>query len=380
MISLRNFARTAQLSFLTVFLLFGLLSACGSAETPTQPVEAASEVPTQVPTEPAPTSAPHTDTPTPEPGVEPTQAGLVLSAQLMPVQDEPVLIRGEAGEWDSVVMRFPYVLYAAGTYHLFYEARQEFGQSSLAIGYAFSEDGLHWEKHPDNPIFSAAGSGFDSQAVARPVVSVDDAGTWTMYYTGSNPGGVEAIGRATSTSPSGPWDRAETPLLQSGPPGAWDEELILADQAVEIQGQNYLYYSGRAASGQSAMIGLAISSDGLEWTKYNDPSNDGTSALFAESDPILINDQGWDRSAVWTPNIFSIDAGWMMIYNAEGSLGIAVSADGIDWIKYEGNPIHRDASLFHPAVVRRDDGSYWIYYRNLSDESMHLLEAIIQVD
>ncbi len=69
-----------------------------------------------------------------------------------------------------------------------------------------------------------------------------------------------------------------------------------------------------------------------------------------------------------------------MIYNAEGSLGLAFSLDGISWEKYEGNPIHRDSSLFHPAVIRKEDGSYWIYYGNLRDESLHLLEGFIQID
>lgn len=125
------------------------------------------------------------------------------------------------------------------------------------------------------------------------------------------------------------------------------------------------------------MIGLATSADGLTWEKFNDPTNDATDSLFAESDPILLSGPGWDASATWTPNVLRDENGWMMIYNGGGNLGVAFSEDGLLWSKYEDNPIYNNKSLFHPFVILNDDGTYWIYYRSLIDDSIHLLSGTI---
>ena len=301
-------------------------------------------------------------------------------ASFSPVLDAPVLSRGAEDQWDSDVIRFPYVIEHEDQFHMFYEARAGMGVSFLAIGYAVSEDGIEWTKSELNPIFEGDGSGFDAQTVARPVVSVGDDGTWTMYYTGSNEEGGEAIGRAVAPSPTGPWERLSTPLLASGPVGAWDHELILADQIIRDASGYRMYYSGRGASGGSAMIGLATSSDGVSWEKFNDPANDPTSDLFAESDPVVRNGSGWDRRATWTPNVMVYNGSWIMIYNAFGNLGAAFSHDGIKWEKYQANPIVRDTSLYHPFLLQRNDGTIWLYYRNLDDDAIHLLVGTLEYE
>jgi predicted GH43/DUF377 family glycosyl hydrolase len=67
----------------------------------------------------------------------------------------------------------------------------------------------------------------------------------------------------------------------------------------------------------------------------------------AESDPILVNDaaSGWDAGIVHQPRVFQTDAGWVMIYRGTEvdtslmALGIATSADGINWVKAAYNPV-----------------------------------------
>lgn len=298
---------------------------------------------------------------------------VIVTADFSPVQTEPILARGEEGEWDSVVMRFPYVVKSDGAYHLFYEARAVLGESFLAIGYAESEDGINWTKFEGNPIFEGDGTGFDSLSSGRPIVSVNEDGEWLMYYSADG-----RVGQATAPSPTGPWTRADEPLLANGPPGSWDHELLLLDQIVIVGDEQRLYYSGRAASGQSAMIGLAISTDGgRSWEKFNDPENDASETRFAESDPIISAGPGWDSRAAWTPSIWKNESGWVMMYNAFGSLGLAFSEDGISWNKYAENPVIRNSSIFHPFVVHNDDGTMLIYYRNLRNNALHLLEGTL---
>ncbi len=306
--------------------------------------------------------------------------GASVEANFSLVQDEPVLALGAVGEWDSGVLRFPYVLQYNDQFHMFYEARLPFDPNEnlpVAIGYASSEDGIDWIKSDLNPILQGDGSGFDSASVSRPLVSVDENGIWLMYYAGEGEANRVGIGLASASSPTGPWERADAPLIVDGPEGAWDDQMVLADQIIQSEEGYRMYYSGREASGHPAMIGLAMSEDGLTWEKFNDPTNDDTSVLFTESDPVLPNGRGWDSRATWTPSILEHENRWTMVYNAFGSLGAAISDDGIIWEKYEGNPILRDSSLFHPFLLTNDDGSYWVYFRDLRDESIYLMAGTL---
>ena len=309
--------------------------------------------------------------------------GFLVDADFSLVQDEPVLALGAEGEWDSGVLRFPYVLRHNDQFHMFYEARLPFDPSEIlpvSIGYASSADGINWVKSDLNPILEGDGTGFDSASVSRPIVSVDDNGSWIMYYAGEGEANRVGIGMATSSSPTGPWERTDAPLLIDGSEGTWDDQMVLPDQIIQSEDGYRMYYSGREASGRPAMIGLATSEDGLVWKKFNDPSNDDTSVLFAESDPILPNGTRWDSRATWTPSILEHDVRWTMVYNAFGSLGAAVSDDGIRWEKYDGNPVLRNGSFFHPFLLANDDGSYWIYFRDLDDESIYLLAGRLEFE
>ena len=347
-----------------------LLAACARSAT----LAPEHEIPRALP-ESATAEAEGTAAPPPDEAADET-----IVASFSPVQEAPVVSRGSEGDWDSDVMRFPYVVEHDDQFHMFYEARAGIGESFLAIGYASSQDGISWTKSELNPILGGDGTGFDAQSVARPVVLVEDDGTWIMYYTGTNSQERESIGRAFAASPTGPWERMDDAIVQSGSAGTWDHELILADQIIRVPGGLRLYYSGRGASGGSAMIGLATSADSVSWEKFNDASNDETTELFSESDPILRNGSGWDRAAAWTPNILASDGRWAMVYNAFGNLGAAFSDDGIHWMKSDTNPFLRDSSLFHPFFFARDDGTYWIYYRDLDDDAIHLLEGTLEFE
>jgi predicted GH43/DUF377 family glycosyl hydrolase len=124
------------------------------------------------------------------------------------------------------------------------------------------------------------------------------------------------------------------------------------------------------------MIGMATSSDGVQWEKYNDPATNDTA--FAESDPVLTaSDEGWDSKRVIDPNVIQTNDGFEMIYLAtsgtgkfapgEFSFGVATSADGIDWTKNNRNPVlsnrdHPQWSQAFLATLLLVDGTYFLYF------------------
>lgn len=104
----------------------------------------------------------------------------------------PVLLVDEGG-WDANYVITPNVVAHGGSYHLFYSGWTEGGPQ--AIGYATSQDGIHWARHP-HPILTPPAWAF---ALISPSVIVEEDGA-RMWFQGWH-GTSGVVGLAT-TSPS----------------------------------------------------------------------------------------------------------------------------------------------------------------------------------
>ncbi|MDB9375933.1 glycosyl hydrolase [Nodularia sphaerocarpa] len=105
-----------------------------------------------------------------------------------------ILGAGESGSFDERGIGTRHVLKINGEYLMFYEGVNNSGYHS--IGLAISEDGIHWQKDTDVPIFSHAekGSGYwDARAIGTPCVVPMDDGSFRMYYIGANEGGHDEL-------------------------------------------------------------------------------------------------------------------------------------------------------------------------------------------
>lgn len=73
------------------------------------------------------------------------------------VHPEPLMHRGQPGEWDDSGISEAEVFYASGVFHMFYGAAaraRERPESLENIGYAYSFDGFKWHKYGRNPVAS----------------------------------------------------------------------------------------------------------------------------------------------------------------------------------------------------------------------------------
>ncbi len=76
-----------------------------------------------------------------------------------------VLSPGAAGRWDSLSVGRPSVLFESGQFRMWYDGRKDLplgapdekapknANSQRFVGYATSSDGLHWQRHGDQPVF-----------------------------------------------------------------------------------------------------------------------------------------------------------------------------------------------------------------------------------
>lgn len=91
----------------------------------------------------------------------------------------PVLAEGPPGTFDAAGVNQPTVIYdeRRGLYRMWYEGRDFFGNTS--IGYAVSPDGVTWHRSPQNPVISGEELGFVT--VGGPEVVLDPDGRLRMW-------------------------------------------------------------------------------------------------------------------------------------------------------------------------------------------------------
>ncbi|MCG3155713.1 MAG: hypothetical protein DKINENOH_02321 [bacterium] len=179
----------------------------------------------------------------------------------------PVLSPGPESAWDGWHARCSAVVFDGEKYHMFYMGASY--SSRERIGLATSFDGIHWQKYQNNPILGPGAPGtWDQTQVYHPEVYFDGA-MFYLWYAGYN-GSTMRGGLATSPDGMHWTKHPANPVLQVGAPGEWDDYGVWPNSGVvRSDGVFYLLYS--AASNQNTSrgaIGLATSADGVHWTKH----------------------------------------------------------------------------------------------------------------
>jgi predicted GH43/DUF377 family glycosyl hydrolase len=269
--------------------------------------------------------------------------------------ENPVLDVGPPS-WAESAVSHPSVILDNGIYRMWYAGAGK----NYRLGYATSEDGIHWTKYENNPILNLGSSGtWDDTRVSTPSVIFED-GVYKMWYAGYD-GATYRIGYATSEDGIA-WTKYEdNPVLDVGLPNRWDDAGVTG-QSIIFDGDIYkMWYTGY--DGTTYRIGYATSEDGIHWTKY-------------EGNPILYpgpadswDDEGW----FGYPSVILDNGIYRMWYDGNDSkvirIGYATSEDGIHWTKYIGNPVLHEGPqgtwdrmhVWRSSVIK-DNGIYKMWY------------------
>lgn len=231
------------------------------------------------------------------------------------------LIIPNGNVFDNLGVLHPVVLFENGSYKMWYHG---FGQASgqpwkTYIFYRESNDGISWT-NPTTPII-LPGSGWDSKAVS-PGAVIKENGIYKMYYTGYfNEYSNWHIGLATSSDGVN-WTKYPQPIVYGS--SGWEYQIVVSS-VIKINGIYFMYYSGINLPYHK--IGVATSTDGITFTKYS-------------GNPILINDRPWEADGVWDGSVIQNNGQLKMVYQNSNNtgFGFATSTDGLNWAKESNNP------------------------------------------
>ncbi|GAP05192.1 beta-fructosidase [Anaerolinea thermolimosa] len=166
---------------------------------------------------------------------------------------KPVLSAEEP--WEKVALMSPHVIWddKERLFKMWYSGGEQYEPN--AIGYATSRDGLHWDKYPANPIFTADPSHqWEQHKVAA--CQIYQKNDWfLMFYIGYFDEDTAQIGIARSRDGITGWERHPQNPIIAPSVGEWDGEACYKPFALFDGAMWRLWYNGR--NGTLEQIGLA---------------------------------------------------------------------------------------------------------------------------
>ena len=210
-----------------------------------------------------------------------------------------------SSSWEAHELNRPTVIKKDGLYKMWYSGQmlpyREAGYSS--IGYAESEDGIHWRRLAEQPVMTYD-TPWEAHSIMCPHVIFDNADNlYKMWYSGGNNHEPDAIGYAESEDGLHWRKYAENPVLEKSAENPWEQYKVLASYVLKHDDWFYMFYIGHMHE-ERASVGLARSRDGkTNWIKH--PAN-----------PLIAPDKNsWDDLSVYKPCVLRVDNQWMMWYN-----------------------------------------------------------------
>lgn len=222
---------------------------------------------------------------------------------------------------------------------------------SVSYYYQYSLDkGITWQYRDSLPFFTAntTPGALDAQLWEFNIL-FEDSINWKMYYQGAQLDTVTGAERyrtflATSSDGGSTWVRQGLVLdVGADRENDWDGMYAGVRSIFKHNGKYWMYYEGNNARqlspyiGENLSMGLAISSDGINFTKMG---------KVLEMNPETYS---WEtNSALGYTEI--VDSVFIMLYgnNTAGSpdvdagnrfIGMAISYDGLNFERWQGNPI-----------------------------------------
>ena len=164
------------------------------------------------------------------------------------------IYRATSGAWDGRLVSGPTVLHGPdGIWRLYYSG----AGTKQGVGLLTSRDGQHWIAHADNPVLEPQAGAWDEQILEQATAYF--GGRYWLWYSGYRnplvPSTTIAIGLATSQDGIHWTKHPANPVIKPGPSGAWNDLRVLAPDVIQEADGSLLmaaYGSSRRDMGRQA--------------------------------------------------------------------------------------------------------------------------------
>jgi len=335
----------------STILLAAVLAACGTGTAPGPSAPAGSAAA-------SPAATPRT-TPTPPPPV----------TRRFTFAKDAVVDTKLAGTGDKYINPGA-VIEKDGVLHMFPNSFSAWPGRMLIPHLTSTDGGTTWTLDRKSKPLDSAGFKLAAPGIDVSTGFIADDGTWVLIYESVATSIPWLLGRATAPSPDGPWTVEDTPILEAGASGSFDQGGIQWPSVVRVGDRWAMYYAGFDQPQQgTGSIGVAFSDDGKTWTK-----NDA---------PVLVASERWEGRSVDRPRVVPTPDGFAMVYVGRTltDRGLATSTDGLTWTKIPGPNIRRrDFPVSGPgswdsAIVYRD--GQLVYFLEIGGEATSIYRATL---
>jgi predicted GH43/DUF377 family glycosyl hydrolase len=294
--------------------------------------------------------------------------------------DDPI-VSPKGDTFESAGTFNPAVVKKDGKFVMLYRAQDRKGTSSL--GYAISDDGIHFSRRPEPVMVSEAayekGGGVEDPRLQK----VGD--TYYLTYTGYNNVDAAAADKkdaqlclATSTDLIH-WQRQG--IIIPSFKGKWNVKWTKSGAMVpeKINGKYWMYYLADA-KGKDTQMGVAYSADLLHWTEALDhpvlASRSGSfdSQVVEPGPPPIITPQGIFLIYNGADDKLVYSTGWVLFDKNDPTKVLARSEEPVFAPEKEWEKVGQVPNVvFVEGMVR--DGNRWLFYYGAADKNIGVATA-----
>jgi predicted GH43/DUF377 family glycosyl hydrolase len=264
----------------------------------------------------------------------------------------------ERANWDFRDLMLGSILKVQNMYWLYYSGANYYYKYN--VGVAESSDFKKWSKYSLNPIITRDDNlALESIGIQTMFVVFKD-GKYCMWYDSVNARAVTSICYATSEDGIN-WKKYDkNPVIK--PEKDWESRGVFDCSVIFDNGEYLMWYSG-IDKYSNIKIGYATSDDGINWQKY-------------DKNPVIKPDSNnhYEEISVLEPSVFIFNNNFYMVYTSYGTgsmgdsfINIATSEDGINWKKYDKNPVIKPEKDWESAGVYEPT----IYFNNRTIEMLY---------
>ena len=267
----------------------------------------------------------------------------------------------ERSNWDFRDLRLGSILKIQDRYWLYYSGANYY--YNYGVGLAASTDFKKWLKYNSNPIISRDDSlPWESFGIQTMSV-VFNSGKYFMWYDSVDEHANTSICYATSKDGIN-WEKYDkNPVIK--PEKDWESGGVY-DSSVIFNNGKYLMWYGGIDKNSNIKIGFATSDDGINWEKY-------------DKNPVIEPDSNnlYEEKSVLEPYVFLCKNRFFMAYTSYGTgeigdsfINIATSKDGINWEKYDKNPVIKpekdweSGGVYEPTIYCDENTVRMLYSGN----------------